>query len=849
MLERSARNEAAVSALPVPLGARQVLFFALVAVSIIALTWLCAIALSAGGSGAVVAALTALFAVTLPWTVISFWNATIGLLIMRFARDPVVAVTPIAGEVRGDEPITASVAILACIRNEPPGRVIRGLAPMLEGLAGAGAGERFHLYVLSDTGDPAIVATEEESFARLGEAWRGRIAVTYRRRTLNAAFKAGNIRDFCDRWGAEHDLALVLDADSVMTAAVVLRLVRIMQVAPRLGILQSLVIGMPSTSAFARLFQFGMRLSMRSYTIGSAWWQGDCGPYWGHNAIIRLAPFMAHCELPILSEGALVKGHVLSHDQVEAVLMRRAGYEVRVLADEGGSFEQNPPTLLEFIRRDLRWCQGNMQYWHFLLMRGLKPVSRYQLGFAILMFLGSPAWMGLLVLGSAALALAKTPAAFIRPDAGMALFVTVLVMWFAPNIATAIDVLSRRAQRQAFGGGMRFALSALAQAIYVLLLLPIMWFGHTLFLIRLLLGRSVGWTVQARDDHEVPLTLAARQLWPQTLLGLWTMALLGATVPAAIPYALFIAGGLVVSIPFAVLTAAPGLGRALVRIGFCRLPEETAPPAELRALALPAIEISLTAAAQSFSLHERWRMAMGVLRSLRIYYLDRRRSAAMDALYGALVKSGDLVFDVGAHVGDRTAAFRRLGARVVAVEPQPALVKVLRWLYGRDRAVVLEPQAVGGSSGTLALSLNLANPTVSTASPAFIAAADGAPGWEGQAWTRSVEVPLTTLDALIARHGMPAFVKIDVEGFEAQALAGLTRPPRALSFEFTTIQRGVAADCIARCSALGYTRFNAALGESQVFVYPTWSNGEEMAAWLAALPDSANSGDIYALLP
>jgi FkbM family methyltransferase len=423
------------------------------------------------------------------------------------------------------------------------------------------------------------------------------------------------------------------------------------------------------------------------------------------------------------------------------------------------------------------------------------------------------------------------------------------MMWFAPNIATAIDVLSRAKLRRAFGGGVRFALSALAQSIYVLLLLPIMWFGHTLFLIRLLLGRSVGWTVQTRDDHEVPLALAARQLWPQTLLGLWTLALLGATVPAAIPYALFIAGGLVVSIPFAVITAAPGLGRALVRIGFCRLPEETAPPAELEALELSAIRISLAAAAQKFSLRERARIAIGVLRSLRIYYLGRKRGARMVALYGGFIESGDLVFDVGSHVGDRIAAFRRLGARVIAVEPQPALVRVLRWLYGRDRAVTLEPQAIGGGDGTLMLSLNLANPTVSTASPAFIAAADGAPGWEGQAWTRTVEVPVTTLGALIARHGMPVFIKIDVEGFEAQALAGLTRPPRALSFEFTTIQRAVAADCVARCCALGYTRFNAALGETQTLVHPIWRNGEEIAAWLAALPDSANSGDIYAMLP
>jgi FkbM family methyltransferase len=285
-----------------------------------------------------------------------------------------------------------------------------------------------------------------------------------------------------------------------------------------------------------------------------------------------------------------------------------------------------------------------------------------------------------------------------------------------------------------------------------------------------------------------------------------------------------------------------------VRVGFCRLPEETAPPAELAALALPAIEIS-TAAAGGFTWPERLRLAGGVLRSLRIYYLDRKRHAAMLRLYGAFVKSGDLVFDVGAHVGDRIAAFRSLGARVVAVEPQPAIIKVLRVLYGRDRAVVIEPQAVGRSGGTAGLKLNLANPTVSTASPAFVQAAHGAPGWEGQAWTRTVRVAVTTLDALIARHGTPVFIKIDVEGFEAEALAGLARAVPALSFEFTTIARDVAEACIERCCVLGYARFNAALGESQTFVHPAWRSGQEIAAWLKSLPDAANSGDIYALRP
>ena len=247
-------------------------------------------------------------------------------------------------------------------------------------------------------------------------------------------------------------------------------------------------------------------------------------------------------------------------------------------------------------------------------------------------------------------------------------------------------------------------------------------------------------------------------------------------------------------------------------------------------------------------MRETWRTLRGVVRSLRIYYGDGGRRAAMDRLYGQFMRRGDLVFDVGAHVGDRIAAFRRLGARVVAVEPQPALVATLKLLYGRDRAVAIEPLAVGRGTGTLELKLNLDNPTVSSASDAFLTAAAGAPGWQAQAWTRSIRVPVTTLDALIARHGMPTFIKIDVEGFEAEALAGLTRPVAALSFEFTTIQRDVAAAAIERCAALGYAHYNAALGESQALVHAQWQSVQDIARWLAALPVEANSGDIYAAM-
>jgi FkbM family methyltransferase len=242
------------------------------------------------------------------------------------------------------------------------------------------------------------------------------------------------------------------------------------------------------------------------------------------------------------------------------------------------------------------------------------------------------------------------------------------------------------------------------------------------------------------------------------------------------------------------------------------------------------------------------RAARGVLRSLRIYYGGRARRGALDAVYQHYVGRGDLVFDIGGHVGDRVASFRRLGARVVVAEPQPALARTLRLLYGRDRAVTVVEAAVGRAAGTTSLRLNLDNPTVSTASEAFIAAAHGAPGWEGQQWTRTIEVPLTTLDALIARHGAPRFVKIDIEGYEAEALAGLSTPVPALSFEFTTIQRDIAGACIERCAAIGYRGFRASLGESLAFVHDRKLAVSEIAAWLADLPVEANSGDIYATL-
>jgi membrane glycosyltransferase len=517
------------------LAARRRLVFALVTLTLAALGAGVAVVLAGGGWSVADTVIFLGFLLGAPWTVLGLWNAALGLWVLHGPErlgGGRAAAPPLVDEDVAETPLIGRVAVLMCLRNEDPDRAFRRLLAMRGGLDATGEGRRFDFFALSDSDIPEIVAREKALFAQHAAALGP--GARYRVRESNEGWKAGNLRDFLRRWGSDYTLFLPLDSDSLMEGETILRMARLMERHPRIGILQSLVVGAPSDSLFARLFQFGMRHGMRSYTAGAVWWSGDASAYWGHNAMIRTAPFKAKCRLPVLPGEPPLGGHILSHDQIEAALMRRAGYECRILPVETGSFEENPPTFLDFIKRDHRWCNGNMQYWGLTGLRGLAPMSRFQIVAAMMMYFGGPAWMAMTL---AAASMILTGQGFGADVAfGIAMFLIMFSVSLAPKVAGWIDVALTPGGMRAYGGRLRFAAGALAETVFSVLMAPAAALAVTVFMAGLPFGRTIQWSGQKRDLTAVSWGEAARIMWPQTAaraLALTAAVALGA--PARCP--------------------------------------------------------------------------------------------------------------------------------------------------------------------------------------------------------------------------------------------------------------------------------------------------------------------------
>ena len=537
-------------------------------------------------------AMAVAFLGTAAWTGLCLANGLIGFVILVARRPSVGAVSqppyrPTGHDPEFGAPVPPTV-IAMTVRNEDMRLVLPSLRRLLDGLDASGAGEAFAVFILSDTQGAQVADAEERQVAAFRAMDRDPGRICYRRRPMNTGFKAGNIMDFLDQHAAGFDFMVTLDADSQMSAGAVLRLVRTIEADPSLAIVQHLTVGLPAQGAFPRLFQFGMRAGMRTWATGQAWWQGDEGPYWGHNAVVRIAPFREHCRLPLLPGGR----HILSHDQIEAAVLSGAGWGVRVLPDEDGSAEANPPALPEFLRRELRWLAGNLQYRHLVLRPGLRPMGRWQLVQAILLFANMPFYL-LFLLAAAAAAVTDAASPF---HGASALAVVWLAALYAPKLFGYAEVALTPAKRARYGGLALFAAGVVAEFGFSLLLDAILATAKTGALLRAVLGKRCDWTGQNRIERGVGWSEAARLLWPHTLLGIVVLAAFASAGWTATLWALPLAGGLAMAIPLCVLTADRRVGRWLCRWQIASIPEELGlHPVRARTRAAPVTALTLQA--------------------------------------------------------------------------------------------------------------------------------------------------------------------------------------------------------------------------------------------------------------
>lgn len=549
----------------------------------VAATGVMGVLLAPGGIGLLDAVVMALFATLFAWTAFGFLSACAGW--RRAWRAP-------AKVKEQPQPILFTrTAVLMPIYNEDPGRILSAAQAIYEDLAALGVAELYDLYLLSDTRDRRIADDEAVGVMRL----RGRLppeaGIYYRRRIQNTDRKAGNIAEWVRTHGADYPFMLVLDADSLMTGDTIVSLTAAMEADPKLGLLQTSPEIVGAETLFGRLQQFATRAYGRMLAAGQDSWSGDEGNFWGHNAIIRTRAFAESAGLPHLPGRKPFGGHIMSHDFVEAALLRRAGWSVRMAADLHGSFEEAPPTLLDMAIRDRRWCQGNLQHAGVVGARGLHWVSRLHLARGILSYLSSPLWLFLLCAG-AGLWAADTPpptAAGLTGTLVAWLFGLTMALLLIPKLLAASLILRDQAASRGFGGNVRFAASLVLEMIVSTLIAPVMMLMQSAAVLDVLLGRDSGWGAQQRDAGRLTRREAWRTHRAHVLLGLVGAGLALALDPAVFWWTSPVHVGLVLSAPLSALLARVEIGRAFARLGLLATPEERAPPrivtraAELRA--------------------------------------------------------------------------------------------------------------------------------------------------------------------------------------------------------------------------------------------------------------------------
>jgi membrane glycosyltransferase len=530
-----------------------------------------------------------LFALNTIWISLSVPMAIAGFFRLMFRRSR-------AAEAR---PLTSRTALLMPLYNEEPARAAAALDAMANDLAARGSGGHFDLFILSDTTDGDIALAEQEAVWALSRRLSNGPSVYYRRRERNTAHKSGNIREFCERWGRAYDHFLVLDADSVMEGATIIELVRRMEEDPDAGLIQTVPRLHEGTTLVARLQQFASRVYGPVLASGLAWWTGREGNFWGHNAVIRSRAFMESCGLPELPGRPPLGGHILSHDFVEAALLRRAGWSVRIADDLEGSYEACPATLVDLAVRDRRWCQGNLQHARVLGAKGLHWVSRFHLLSGIFSFVSSPVWLLFLL---AALALGvqdefAQPEYFTRsfslfpvwphidPVRAFRTFILGLAILGAPK-ALGVVAFAASGKRLRAGGGLLLPFSVALELVLSALLAPVLMLIHCGLVASILVGRDSGWKPQRRGDQSLRWTeVAYRHRW-HGVVGV-VLAVVGYSIswqmaawlsPAAL--------GMVAAVPLSLFTGSSRVGHWPRRLRLLRTPEEAEPPAIERTIKL-----------------------------------------------------------------------------------------------------------------------------------------------------------------------------------------------------------------------------------------------------------------------